>query len=237
MTNYIPYIVAFAVFIAVLVVLIIRRNKSVDDNKRLEEFLNSIKDASIDTIIDIINKFNIEDFGSNFGMAQEELFKLLYDKIYDLSLAELENFYKDNKILYVILSKLLTKDKIEEYVLVLINEDTLSEKITDLLSIANDKFVKEQEEKEIEYSKSIADDVVESRDKYEFTQEDYTDLPEDFVPISPGIENPEVQEINPPQDTDDIIYNTSDPTIEVIEDVNILDDMANSEYDNDLSDE
>ena len=203
------------VVVLVLMFLYIRKERTEKGNKEaLDKFLKDISDVVRKRIIEFITNFDISTYKDDYMSLQADLLNGIYEDIYELSMRELEATMGSDSVTLALLKKSLTKDKIEEYVSLMLEEETLMNKFTNLINSVLEKENKRIEEEDAALEKEIltyekdTDDPMESK---------VTELdPRVFV----DPEKPTISEvINPPREEEEETVSIDDETVEIVGDV------------------
>lgn len=195
------------VIIALMIFFIYRKYTSIEkDRVLLDQFLNSIQDIAKKHIIEAIENFDFNNIKGTFGELQAEFVQGIYDDIWDLCVAEIDKLKGNDDILYTLLKKIITKEKINDYVITLYSDETIQEKLSEIYNIAlKEKFDKiEEEDKKLE-QEAIIYDMGEVSDKSHVKKLDPSKVP-----------GAEEEEIIPPVEEESDVVSKDDPTIEVI---------------------
>lgn len=197
------YGIASIIILVLLVILVYAISKAKgSEHEMLDEFFEILKDSIRSTILDIITKFDISKL-INSTEPYELAVKEIYNKVYDYCLSKTEEVSKENNnIVLESLTKLLTRDKVKEYVDVILDTNSdIKEKLTDLINVATENKNVKEEEADKARSEELKDEIVENLDELEESGEVIDDelretpqLDANFKPIN--------QEINPPRDDD-----------------------------------
>ena len=138
------WVICFIVL--VLMFLYVRKERMEKGNKEaLDKFLKDISDVVRKRIIEFINNFDITTYKDDYMSLQSDLLDGLYNDIYELSMRELESIMDNDSITLTLLKKSLTKEKIEDYVSLMMQEEPLMDKFTNVIN-----SVLEKENKRIE---------------------------------------------------------------------------------------
>lgn len=205
----------FGVVIIALIVVFIRKERLEKGNEdALNDYLKKITDIVKKRIIEFINNFDLSSYKEDFQTLQADLLNGLYDDIFELSVNELENVLGDSSdsITIALIRKSLTRDKIEEYVSILLEESDLKEKFTDLINSVlekeNDRIEAEDKEleKELESYEEEYDDPIESK----------------IAELDPKVvKDPErstiSEVINPPREEEEETVSADDESIEILD--------------------
>ena len=205
----------FGTVIIALIILFIRKERLEKGNEdALNDYLQKITDIVKKRIIEFINNFDLSSYKEDFQTLQTDLLNGLYDDIFELSIKELENVLGDSSdsITIALIRKSLTRDKIEEYVSILLEESDLKEKFTDLINSVlekeNDRIEAEDKEleKELESYEEEYDDPIESK----------------IAELDPKVvKDPErstiSEVINPPREEEEETVSAYDESIEILD--------------------
>lgn len=200
----ISYVLGILV-IGVIIFFIIKNYKSKNNEEKLKEFLFKIQDIVKNNIIEIIDKFDISTIKEDLPNFQAEFLESIYTNIYNLCIKELEGI---DSITAAIIKKLLTKEKIEEYVLTIMDDGDIQDKLTDLFNIAIKDTIYRIEEEDLEAAKVA--------EEYETASEEST-IPEldPTKVVDPFVEQKE-EKINPPKEEESDSVE-DDGTVEIID--------------------
>ena len=205
----------FGTVIIALIILFIRKERLEKGNEdALNDYLQKITDIVKKRIIEFINNFDLSSYKEDFQTLQTDLLNGLYDDIFELSIKELENVLGDSSdsITIALIRKSLTRDKIEEYVSILLEESDLKEKFTDLINSVlekeNDRIEAEDKEleKELESYEEEYDDPIESK------------IAELDPKVAKDPEKSTISEvINPPREEEEETVSAYDESIEILD--------------------
>ncbi len=176
-------------------------------NEEIEKFLNVIRDSFKNRIIEILSTVEIDSKASLFE-AEQEFLQKIYDDAYDYVIGELDKLYGENQ-LYKALKKLLDKEKINQYVLSVMSDKDIQDKLIEIYNIA----ISKQKDEIDSYEK-------EALDFAEEIESDNTPDEESSIPkLDPTRDtfDPE-QEINPPVEEETNVVSADDESIEIIDD-------------------
>ncbi len=210
-----------AVIIAAALVFIVLSIKQRENHEAmLKEFLDLMASRIKAAIFTTIKNMDPDKFKGNLPEVYYEITSAIYDAIYDLCYEYIDTVAKDHAELVVgVLKSVLTKEKIKEYVdVVLDNNKEIQEKITDIINIVMKKQVEEQEKEDKEVTEELEKDgIIEDMDKYIEEGNDYNkDKEPESKPLDANFE-PIKEEINPPKDEEDEVIK-DDGTIEIVDD-------------------
>lgn len=106
--------------------------------KRLNNFLNSIKDAMVKVISDQISSFDLSVFNSKTSMVdfEKSFLKSIYEACTAVVTKELDGIKSTQPLTYAIIKKTITEDKINDYVSTLMSEENVQTKVANLYNIA-----------------------------------------------------------------------------------------------------
>lgn len=201
--------------VLVLMFLYVRKERMEKGNKEaLDKYLKDISDIIRKRIIEFINDFDITTYKDDYISLQADLLNGIYEDIFELSMKELENIMGNDSVTLALVKKSLTKEKIEDYVSLMMQEEPLMDKFTNVINSVLEKENKRIEaedkalEKELEEYENESDDPIESK---------VSELdPRVFV----DPEKPTISEtINPPREEEEETVSVDDETIEIIGDV------------------
>lgn len=199
----ISYVLGILV-LGVIIFFIYNNYKSKNGEEKLKEFLDKIQDIVKNAIIEMIDKVDITKIKEDFPHFQAEFFENIYTNIYDLCLKELEEI---DSITAALVKKLLTREKIEEYVLTIMDDGDIQDKLTDLYNIAIKDSINRIEEEDLAAAKEA--------EEYETASEEST-IPEldPTKTVDPFVEQKE-EKINPPKEEESDTVE-DDGSIEII---------------------
>lgn len=179
--------------------------KDPNGEAKLNEFFNNIQDIIKEHIIEVIESFDFNNIEDSFNQAQAEFLEDVYNDIWNLCSLEIEKLADTDTILYALLKKTITKEKIEDYVLTILSEDSFMEKLADIYNIALKDKIKEIEEEDKKHEKEV--------EYYENNIIDTESVPELDPTKIPGVED---EFIVPPVEDEEEFVSSNDPTIEVL---------------------
>lgn len=209
------FVWVICIIVLVLMFLYVRKERMEKGNKEaLDKFLKDISDVVRKRIIEFINNFDITTYKDDYMSLQSDLLDGLYNDIYELSMRELESIMDNDSITLTLLKKSLTKEKIEDYVSLMMQEEPLMDKFTNVINSVLEKENKRIEaedkalEKELEEYENRSDDPMESK---------VAEL-DPRVTIDP--EKSVIEEvINPPREEEEEIISADDESVEIVGDV------------------
>lgn len=176
--------------------------------EELEKLFTNLESTIKKYIIEAIDKIDISDIKGSFLDFQADFFKGLYKDITEILYTELEKTC--DPLVVALIKKMLTEEKIEEYVNNILNNKDISALITDIANKMNKEHNKEAEE-----------DDKKLQEEYEKLEtEDVDDKDSSVEKLDPSVvidpEKNYKEEINPPkeEESDEI---KDDGSIEVIE--------------------
>ena len=194
-----------------------------DHDTMLKEFFDLMAERIKTAVFDAIKKINPDDLKGNLPEVYFEITSAIYDAIYDLCYEYIDIVAKDHAAIVVsVLKSVLTKEKVKEYVdVILDNNKEIQEKITEIINIVMKKQVEEQEAEDQKATEELEKDgVIEDMDKY---IEEGNDINKDKEPegkILGADFKPIEEKINPPKDEEDEVVK-DDGTIEVVDNTTI----------------
>lgn len=195
-------------------IFILLYNKNYSKNEAaLNEFLDKIENIVKQHIIELIENIDINNIKESFIVFQSEFFGNLYNDIYDLCLEELEKY---DKVAGALIKKVLTKEKIEDYVNILIEDGEIQDKLADLYNA----IVKDKVDDIVLADELLAEEVA----KYEEDVETNDESVEELDPMVGDALMPPVEEniIPPTEEESDTVKD--DGTIEIL-DEDITDEL------------
>ena len=176
--------------------------------EELEKLFTNLESTIKKYIIEAIDKIDISNSKGSFLDFQADFFSKLYKDITEILYVELEKTC--DPLVVALIKKMLTEEKIEEYVNNTLNNKDISSLITDIANKMNETHNKEIEEEDKK--------LQEEYDKLETEETDNEDS--SIEKLDPSVvidpENNYKEEINPPkeEESDEI---KDDGSIEVIE--------------------
>lgn len=219
-TDNIVCTVVGAIILALLVGLLVYRYKTKPNgDQELEDFLSAIQVIVKDRIIEFIDKFDFETIKEDYANMQATLINGLYDDIWKLVEEEYEDVYnnEENAVLYKILNKLITREKIESYVNTIFAQEDIQQKLADLWNTALEKKNKEIEEEDAKLEKEAEEYET---DKVSDEESDVEELDPTKLP---GVE----EEIIPPSEEES---DTVDPdTVEIVETADVSENLSSGD--------
>ena len=209
-----------AIILVLLVGLLVYRYKTKPNgDQELEDFLSAIQVIVKDRIIEFIDKFDFETIKEDYANMQATLINGLYDDIWKLVEEEYEDVYnnEENAVLYKILNKLITREKIESYVNTIFAQEDIQQKLADLWNTALEKKNKEIEEEDAKLEKEAEEYET---DKVSDEESDVEELDPTKLP---GVE----EEIIPPSEEES---DTVDPdTVEIVETADVSENLSSGD--------
>lgn len=201
--------------VLVLMFLYIRKERTEKGNKEaLDKFLKDISDVVRKRIVEFITNFDISTYKDDYMSLQADLLNGIYEDIYELSMRELESTMGSDSVTLALLKKSLTKDKIEEYVSLMLEEETLMNKFTNLINSVLEKENKRIEAEDAALEKEILTYEKDTDDPMESKVEELD--PRVFV----DPEKPTISEtIIPPREEEEETVSVDDETVEIVGDV------------------
>ena len=195
------------IIIGLMIFFIYRKYSSNENNKELlDKFFDNIQDIVKNHIIKAIEKFDFSNAKNSFVEIQADFIEGMYDDIWDLCVSEMDKLKGNDDILYSVLKKLLTKDKIQDYVITLFSDESIQNKLTDIYNAALEGKMEEikQEDEKLE-KESEEYDMGEISEASHIQKLDPSKVP--------GVED---EEIIPPVEEESDIVSKDDPTVEII---------------------
>lgn len=195
------------IIIGLMIFFIYRKYSSNENNKELlDNFFDNIQDIVKNHIIKAIEKFDFSNAKNSFVEIQADFIEGMYDDIWDLCVSEMDKLKGNDDILYSVLKKLLTKDKIQDYVITLFSDESIQDKLTDIYNTALEEKMEEikQEDEKLE-KESEEYDMGEISEASHIQKLDPSKVP--------GVED---EEIIPPVEEESDIVSKDDPTVEII---------------------
>lgn len=195
------------IIIGLMIFFIYRKYSSNENNKELlDKFFDNIQDIVKNHIIKAIEKFDFSNAKNSFVEIQADFIEGMYDDIWDLCVSEMDKLKGNDDILYSVLKKLLTKDKIQDYVITLFSDESIQDKLTDIYNTALEEKMEEikQEDEKLE-KESEEYDMGEISEASHIQKLDPSKVP--------GVEE---EEIIPPVEEESDIVSKDDPTVEII---------------------
>ena len=200
---------------------VVKHHKTNGGEEELEKFLNSIEDVIKHNICKAIDRFDFVSFRTqSFEEAQADLFEAIFDDIYDVCMEEIRKI--DDSVTTKLLLKVIEKDKIERYVMTVIDNSSINDKLSELYNIAIKDTVEkaEEDEKQLEeeYKDSIYEELPEQSPEDTFVDTENVPDGETVIPnvIDPFVQQQE-QEIIPPSEDESETFSEDDESVEVVE--------------------
>lgn len=208
-------IIGCIICVAIIFFIYKKYKSNPNGEEQLNEFLHKIQNIAKKHIIEAIEAIDINNIKEDFMIYQAQLFEGIYNDIYDLCLEELEKVEDD--ITVAIIKKVLSREKIEQYVLTIIEDNDIQDKLTDLCNIAIRDTVDRIEAEDAEAAAEA-----EIYEKGEDNSEPVEELnPTDVV--DPFVEKKEETIIPPVEEESDTIID--DGSIEVLEETDISEEL------------
>ena len=201
--------------VLVLMFLYVRKERMEKGNKEaLDKYLKDISDIVRKRIIEFINDFDITTYKDDYMSLQADLLNGIYEDIFELSMKELENIMGNDSVTLALVKKSLTREKIEDYVSLMLEEETLMNKFTNVIN-----SVLEKENERIE-----AEDKALEKELEEYENESDDPMESKVAELDPRVfvdpEKPAISEvINPPREEEEETVSADDETVEIIGDV------------------
>ena len=205
----------FGAVVLVCMFLYVRKERMEKGNtEALEKYLKDISDIVRKRIIEFITNFDLSTYKEDFQTLQADLLNGLYDDIYELSMNELESIMGNDSVSMAIVKKALTRDKIEEYVALMLEDNDLKSKFTGIIN-----SVLEKENERIE-----AEDKALEKELGEYENDSDDPMESKVAELDPTVvkdpEKPTISEvINPPRDEEEEVISADDESVEIIGDV------------------
>lgn len=209
----VSYIIGL-IILAIGVFMVVRYLKTEKGKKEFKEFLLSIEDTVREEILKSLTKVDFKkliDGTDSLAAAEAELIHNIYDSIWELTVKQLDEVYKDNS-LYIILKANLTRENIEAFSNMILQWKPIQELIQD--KIADSCKLEEADDLEEEYedlNQKIEDDTLaEGEEVPEINLEEA--MPDLQPVIPPSDDTPEIDE-----DIDEVVgEKTEDATFSQI---------------------
>lgn len=217
--NIVGTVVGSIILVLLIGLLVYRYKTKPNGEQELEDFLSSIQVIVKDRIIEFIDKFDFETIKEDYINMQATLISGIYDDIWKLVESKYEDTYntEENAVLYKILNKLLTREKIESYVNTIFAQEDIQQKLADLWNTALEKKNKEIEAEDAKLEKEA--------EEYETDKvSDEESKVEELDPAKlPGVE----EEIIPPTEEES---DTVDPdTVEIVETSDVSENLSSGD--------
>lgn len=236
--NWIAMGVGAVIIVIAIIFITLSLKQRENHDAMLKEFLNLMANRIKEAIFDAIKKIDPDDLKGNLPEVYYEITNAIYNAVFDMCYEYIDIVAKDHTELVIsVLKNILTKEKIKEYVdVILDNNKEIQEKITEIINIVMKKQVEEQEKEDQKATEELEKDgVIEDMDKY---IEEGNDINKDKEPEGKMLDanfKPIEEKINPPKDEEDDVIK-DDGTIEVVDDVNVADKLNDEDDDNDNDD-
>jgi hypothetical protein len=200
--NYLAMGVGLIILAGALGIIIYTTRKKDNGEEMLKEFFELLASKIKEAIIETLNKFSLPDL-IHSEEPYEFLISKIYDKVYDTCMENVKDIAEgDNNIILEKITELLTREKVAEYVSVILDKDTdIKDKITELINVANEDHNKELEAEDIAKTEEMKEDVIENLDELEAAGE-VVDDEERNTPQLDANFKPIEQKINPPREDD-----------------------------------
>lgn len=201
----VSYVVGIIIIALMGYFIYTKYKKDPNGEAKLKEFLDNIQDIIKEHIVNAIDTFDFQNAKDSFSQVQAEFIEDVYDDIWDLCSAEVEKLADTDTVLYALLKKTITKDKIEEYVMTIFSEDSIQDKLAEVYNIA----LKDKMEAASEEDKKLEEEA----EAYENGEVEADPVPELDPTKIPEREN---DPIIPPVEEEPEAVAADDPTVEVI---------------------
>lgn len=159
--SILTYIIAIAIVIVVGLIIFYELKNTKDGDKKVQEFLESIKDSLLKVIVDQIDKFDITVLKDQESLEnfEKQFLEYVYSTAIKTTLDQLEIIKSDHPVTYAIIKKTITEDKIKEYVDTLFSDKDIQKKIESLYNTALASKMKkiEDDDKKLEAEQDIYD--------------------------------------------------------------------------------
>ena len=155
------YIIAIAIVVVVALIIFYEMKNSKDGDKKVQNFLESIKDSLLEVIVAQIGKFDVTVLKDQESLENFE--KQFLDSVYSTAikttLDQLEAIKPDHPVTYAIIKKTITEDKIKKYIDTLFSDQEIQPKIEQLYATAFAAKMKkiEEDDKKLEAEQDIYD--------------------------------------------------------------------------------
>lgn len=203
-----------AVIIAAIVIfwiyLYLKTAKNKKNTDAAQKFLEGLKDTLFATAENIVDSFDYSKY-KNFEDAEKVILTEIYDAAWDYINQILMS--SENRVAQLA-AKVLTKDMVIAYLQKLFEEvgfaDTISQKYAAQNITSNSEAVVAEDQ-------SLQDEFAD-QDKYidTFSESDLHAPEEEKIP------DEELAKLNPPKDTDEIVYSDDDESVEVVSSTIVL---------------
>lgn len=201
-TNYIAMLVGIIIIVGAIGIIFFTTKKKDNGEEMLNEFFTILADKIKETIIETLTKYNINEL-LHSDDPYEYLINGIYNKVYDTCMENVKSVAEENNnIILEKLTEILTRDKVNEYVSVILDKDSdIKDKITELINIATEDKNKKLEEEDAAKTEEMKNDVIENLDELEAAGE-LVDDEERNTPQLDANFKPIEQKINPPREDD-----------------------------------
>lgn len=204
------YIIGVAILAGAGYFIYIKLKKDKEGEAALKEFLNNLQDIFKNRITEAIDKFDFNNVSTtDLGEVESEFFEGLYNDLWNLCIKELDSIEKSDDVLYTILKKAITQDKLKQYVETIYSSKDIKDKFESLYHIALQSKLNE----------SAANDAKLVQEQEAIENEDINNESSTVADLDPK-KLPGVEEtINPPVEEESDTVKADDPTVEILEEV------------------
>ena len=205
-------------------------HKTPNGDVELQKFFDSIKDAVQNRIIEMLNgldfsKLDKESFIESYTKFTEEVI----NDIWNLCNQKIEELYKkDNELLYTILVKTITIDKVRELVITIMDDSKVQDKFVQIFNM----FIKTTEEQTLAEEKALTEqaknDLIENIDDIDeekLKSEDTSSIPVLDPTKLEGVDYP----INPPKEEESDTVSEDDESVEILKEAADIDEKIEAE--------
>ena len=195
-------LVGIVIIVGAIAIIVFNSKKKDNGEAMLKEFFDILANKIRESIIETLTKYNFDELVHTDDPYQY-LITSIYKKVYDTCMDNVKKVAEeDNHIVLDKITTLLTREKVNEYVDVILDKDSdIKDKITDLINIANEKY-NEEAEKEDPNAVVEENDIIENLDELEEAGEVLDDEDRNSPQLDANFQPIKEQNINPPRDDD-----------------------------------
>ena len=191
------------VLLALLVYVYMRTKSNQKAESKLNEFFDGLADTFKKIIIEDIERVDLSNFHS-IEMLQIEMLNKLYDELWDYTMGCMTKLHSTDDVLYAVVKKVISKDKLMAYVTIIYESAPVQEKLASILEAAfkksNESLLEEEEKRTAEAA------------NYEAGLVDCKPVPE----LDPTCASGNEDGLNPQKDEGEPL-STEDESVEVLE--------------------
>ena len=225
-TKLVSIIVALILVVGAGFLVYFRYKKSSAGREEATKFLDGLKDALYNELVDIIKTFNYDDYDSLVGIESEIIIKMT-DAAKVFITKELE---KSQDLLSIIALKALTPEFIDKFVDLIINKIDIVKSVDEITNIKLEERFKEFEDEDESLQKDYSDGSIYYIDEdevvpLEIAKEQELKDSDDNGLAERGFVLPnkkELESLNPQTDSEES-YDATDESMEIIADNTYVD--------------